>query len=209
VTPIAVPLEGGTLITIYGLNFLPSIQYKITEFGTKIPIDAYISSSEIQLIAPPSSTIGNKSIYLTNNNVDFYQRYDLPILYYNGLIIHSITPNQILIGSQTIITIKGLDFLSDSRLLNSLKINNTLIPTKFIDVETLTAELPSFSSLTAETKFDVLITINHQDYYTGLTVTYILPPALVNFTPAFSNSQEQYFSINVTGNNFLYSNGLQ
>lgn len=209
VTPIAVPLEGGTTITVKGLNFLPGIKLKITEFGETFDISNYISSSEIQFIAPPSESTGEKSIFFTNNEEDFYQRYDYPLVYYNGIIVHSITPNKILIGSQTDVVIKGLEFMNDSRLLSAMKINNEIVDTIWIDSETLNATLPSFSTLTTETVFDVFVTINLQDYYTGLTITYILPPIITSFTPTFSNSQEQYFSVNVTGANFLYTSSLE
>jgi hypothetical protein len=123
--------------------------------------------------------------------------------------VHSISPSKILIGSNTEVVVKGLDFMNDTRLLSAIKVNEEIVTTTWVDSETLTAFMPPFSSLTVETEFDIFVTINLQDYYTGISITYILPPVITSFTPTFSNSQEQYFSINVTGSNFLYTSSLK
>jgi hypothetical protein len=208
VTPVAVPLEGGAVITVRGLNFLSTVKFKITEFGEPTDISNFISSSEIQFIAPSSRLIGEKAIYLSNNEADYYQRYDYPIIYYNGILVYNVSPNKVLIGTDTEVTIVGTEFSTDSRLQISIKVDNEVVTATIIDSETLTAVLPSLDSLTVETTFDLFVTINLQDYYTGLTITYILAPVITSFTPTFSNSHEQYFSVNVTGSNFLYSSSL-
>jgi hypothetical protein len=208
IEPLAVPLEGGTEITVTGLNFLPGIKFKITEFGEVMDISQYISTTQIKFISPPSDSIGEKVVYLSNNGQDYYQRYDYPLIYYNGIQAISISPSNVLIGSETKVTIKGTDFQNDSRFLNSLRIESEVIATTVVDSETITATLPAFASLTAETTFDIFLTINLQDYYTGLSITYIRPPSIVDIDPKFSNSHEQYFSVKVTGQDFLHSSGL-
>ena len=146
---------------------------------------------------------------MSNNGQDYYQRYDYPLIYYNGILAESINPNKVLIGGQTEVLIKGVDFIQDTRIKNALKINGVVVDTTVVNGETITCTLPSFDYLTTETVFDVFVTVNLQDYYTGLTVTYILPPIISSFDPTFSNTHEQYFTVNVTGENFLHSSGLE
>ena len=209
IDPLAVPLGGETEITVKGLNFLPVTKVKITEFGEMFDITQInAGGTEIKFIAPSSESVGEKKVFLTNNGVDFYQRFDYPLIYYNGIIAVSITPDKILIGSYTEVTIKGTDFQMDSRFNSVVKVNGAIIKTTVIDSETMTCILPPFPTLIAETTFDLFLTVNLQDYYTGLTVTYILPPTITSVQPLFSGSQEQYFSTKVIGNNFIHSSGL-
>lgn len=208
VDPVSVPLEGGTLITVYGLNFLPTIKFKITETGTPYDISEYVSSGEFKFIAPASISTGEKEIFLTNNDQDYYQRYDYPLYYFNGIVATGVSPSKILIGSTTEITITGEGFTSTSLIKNYLRINDTIVEVTVIDSTTATAVLPSFSSLAAATDFELFLTTNLQDFYGGLIVEYILPPILSSFSPQFSNAHEAYFTINITGSNFAHSSGL-
>lgn len=118
-------------------------------------------------------------------------------------------PSKVLIGSQTKVTITGSGFVQDKWAINGVKINNIVIEPQYVDSEKVIGELPDFSHLTSETTYDIEVTMNLQDFYPGLRVTYVLAPELESFEPKFSNSHEQYFSVNVTGNNFLHSSGLR
>mmetsp|Transcript_42772 Transcript_42772/g.50142 ORF Transcript_42772/g.50142 Transcript_42772/m.50142 type:complete len:141 (-) Transcript_42772:1621-2043(-) len=138
VTPAAVPLKGGTKITISGLYFLPTIKFKITEFGDITDISEYVSSSQIKIIAPPQETTGEKNIFLSNNIEDFYQRFDFPLLYYNEINVLSVTPNVILIGSNTKVTITGSGFINSDKVINALMINSVLVYTTVVDAQTIT-----------------------------------------------------------------------
>ena len=209
ISPTAVPLKGGTTITVNGLNFLPSIKFKITEFGNLTDISEFVSSSQFKFIAPEQTTTGNKLVFMTNNIEDFYQRYDYPLLYYNNIYAISITPDIILIGSSTTVKIQGSGFISSDSIINYLKINSKIVEATYVDSETLTWVLPSFSNLTVQTSFEVTLTINLQDYYGNLKVKYILQPVINSFNPAYSSSYEQYFTVNVTGANFMDGSGLQ
>ena len=209
ITPTAVPLNGGTIITVYGLNFQSTIQFKITEFGEITNILDFVSSKEFRFIAPAQTTTGTKAIYLSNNVEDYYQRYDYPLLYYNNIYAISITPNVILIGSSTKVTIKGSGFLNENYIKNAIRINGVIVEATYIDSENLVSLLPSFSSLTTETTFTITLTMNMQDFYGNLIVKYILQPVISSYFPLYSSSYEQYFTVNVTGSNFLDGSGIR
>ena len=209
VNPVAVPLQGGTEITVNGLNFLSTIKFKITESGNISSISEFISSSQIKFIAPRSISTGEKLIYLSNNEQDYYQRFDFPLLYYNGVVATTVLPTKILIGSDTNITIFGSDFIQTNLIKNYLRINQTIIQMEYIDSKTLTCTLPGFDHLTTPTEFELFLTLNLQNFYGGLMVEYILKPVLASYSPTFSSSHESFFSINITGENFAHSNDLQ
>lgn len=133
VSPANGPATGGTIVTITGTGFVPGAAVK---FGDVQAFATVLSATSISVTAPPGSGIVDITVNVngTVSPVGGQTKYS-----YDGPTVTSVTPIAGPLQGGTFITIKGTNFTTAS----VVHIGAAVVPSVFIDPNTLTATTPA------------------------------------------------------------------
>lgn len=87
------PKDGGTLVKVWGTNFLNFDSSTRCNFGSKSVAVKFFSSTYLECIVPFSDTVGLALPFSITLNIQQNTKENMPYYYYNRPIIAKLLPN--------------------------------------------------------------------------------------------------------------------
>ena len=113
--PISTTTSGGSLITVSGTNFVPSVDASCKFAGSKVVKATYISDSMLQCTSPELDMVGDVELAVAMNGVDFATA-PLPLKIQKAIVLAAISPAEGPVSGGSVITLRGSGFTADSAL---------------------------------------------------------------------------------------------
>ena len=104
------PKDGGTLVEVYGENFLNYDQNLRCAFGSREVKAKYVSDNYITCISPPSAVVQKKLPFSISFNNQQNSRQDIPFVYYEYPQVYRLEPNRGPDTGGTVVRIRGQNF---------------------------------------------------------------------------------------------------
>jgi hypothetical protein len=196
VSPVSGPIEGGTVITINGTNFVAGGAFGVKVGG--VPATGVVRNSATRITAvTPAGTAGAKDVSVTSEDG---QTVTLAggFTYRVRPTITSITPASGPTAGNTTITITGTNFVAGGAF--GVTVGGVEANGAYRDSATrITAITPAG---TAGTKDVVVTSGDGQTATRADSFTYIAPPAITSVSPA-SGTTAGGTPVTITGTNFI------
>jgi len=202
-------LEGGTIVTVSGENFMSSdgLGCKFDKPSVVVVPAMYVDESTITCITPSSNSLVSSSILVTNNNVDFSpspQKFH----YINNIAVFSVSPTVGHPGISTTVVLSGFNFVDSSEVLCKFENGDDSIVTsgRFISSNQIECDSPSNGDVGSS--HELHLSVNGQDFVnTNHNFFYEEAPKVDSFSPTFG-PQIGATTVTVTGENFSLTKQL-
>ena len=203
------PAAGGTVVKIFGVDFNTTSKSIQVSFGSSNVVASGItvlSSTEIEVVSPPSSTGGAQMVPLevSTDSGSTFTSYGLQFSYESAFSAVDMAPvrgNEL--GGTSVYMKHSYtdDVLRSSRLKLACRFGSSLARGVVIDAETLMCQAPQRSPGIVA----VAITLNGQNFYdTGFSFTYVAAPRVTALDPAIGRNRGGSL-VRIRGSNFLDS----
>jgi len=124
IVPIYGPKNGGTVVTVYGENFIDFDQYLRCSFGTKAVPGIYISSTMMYCVSPFSDTVVAGMPFRITLNDQQNTKEDIKYYYYPEPAIMKLTPDKGPTTGGTVVMIEGQDLDPFNDVLSQVNNHN-------------------------------------------------------------------------------------
>ena len=190
------PVGGGTTIVVHGSGFLDTPDLKC-EFTGHAPVAAtFISSTELECVAPNEGSAGAVEVEVTNNGVDFSHSHQY-YTYYPVPTVDSLTDTLITVNAGVPLTVVGTGFIFSPDLACS--IGGVVRPTAFLDTTKLVCEPKPLSA----GLYPVEMTNNGQDWTSlGTVEVNYIEVDVLSVSPSVAVETLPVFTANITGSGF-------
>lgn len=221
IVPMYGQKNGGTVVTVYGENFIDFDQYLRCFFGTKAVPGIFISSTLMHCVAPFSDVVMAAQPFKITLNDQQTTKDDITYYYYPEPAIMRLIPNRGSTSGGSLIEIEGqyLDPFNDMLdVVNNhnntfCKFNDAIVPATVISDAKVTCVAPP--SQVARTVF-VDVTLNNADLVLNpndwtddhLPFVYYAPAYIYNCDPCMGPKSGNT-TIIVMGNNFNNSANIK
>lgn len=215
IVPIYGPKNGGTVVTVYGENFIDFDQYLRCSFGTKAVPGIYISSTMMYCVSPFSDTVVAGMPFRITLNDQQNTHEDIKYYYYPDPSIMKLTPDRGPTTGGTVVMIEGQDFDPFNDELNIVNNHNDTycrFGNDFITPATIYSDIlmscvappsPIIRTVLVDITLNAASMILNPGSWTDdhLPYTYYAPPYVFDCNPRVGPTSGNT-SVYITGSNF-------
>ena len=162
VSPRSGPIRGGTLVIVTGVDFLNAPNLAC-QFGNKVAVAQWVSSTMAQCVSPASNTAGDVRLTLSNNAQRFSQLHDVVFSYYLPMEIRKVEPFESPTEGMRAIRVLGTRFANAELLV--CRYNHTVsVPATYVSDEEIVCAVPNIWSDTQQHLMPITISKNGHDF---------------------------------------------
>jgi hypothetical protein len=180
VSPSSGSRSGGTVVTVFGANFVDSDSLACRFGASRVVSAAFVSPSRLECAAPSWHSSAAVTVEVSMNGVDFTAE-GVVFQYFSQPEVASFSPSAGGVDGGTAVVLFGSNFTSSALL--SCRFGWTVVPASFIAADTVICVAPAAATAGA---VPVAVTLNGVDFYeTGdLSFTYTSVVVVTSVVPA-------------------------